>query len=261
MSFKQVTAYLEKNSLRLFYMFLGAAVLLRLLDDVLLGRWGIHAGAIFPYRHPGYFPLYGTTGLLLEWALALTGGVLLFTNEKRKGAFFAAIAMSLSLSQMMQNQKILLWIVLWIVALTDLGKNIPARKFLKWQIVLVYTFGALSKIFDQFVTGETLHIIALRQMETTTGLQKFLWSPLLNSGFSTMVSYAVIALELLIPLLFIRKKEWAWFFVLVLHGGFVVMMKDLSSFTFSMFALASLYYCPDVMMTDEDLIQPVNEPG
>ncbi len=258
MSLKPMTAYLEKNSLSLFYMFLGGAVLMRLVDDVLLGRWGIHAGELYPYRHPGFFPLYGTTGLLLEWGFALTGGVLLFTAEKRKGAFFAAVAMTLSLSQMMQNQKILLWIVLWIVALPA---NISARKFLKWQIILVYLFSALSKIFGQFVSGETLRTIALHQVEMASGLQKSLWIPFTNSTFSLWSSYLVIVLELLIPLLFFRKKEWAWIFVLALHGGFLVMMKDLSSFSFAMFALAALYYCPDVTIIEEDLIQPVNEPG
>lgn len=261
MNLKQVTAYLEKNSLHLFYMFLGGAVLLRLMDDILLNRWGIHRGEIFPYRHLEFIPLYGSAGLLLEWALALTGGILLFTNEKRKGAFLAGIAMTLSLSQMLQNQKILLWIILWIVACTDLKENISARKFLKWQIILVYTFGALSKIFDQFVTGETLHILALQQMQQSDGLQKILWSPFVNPTFSVAISYAVIFLELLIPLAFFRKKEAAWFLVLALHGGFLVMMKDLSSFSFAMFALASLYYCPDVISMDEDFSQPVNEPG
>lgn len=261
MSLKPVTAYLEKNSLQLFYLFLGGAVLLRVFDDILLGRWGIHAGELFPYRHPGYFPLYGVAGLLLEWALALTGGALLFTEQKRTGAFLAALAMTLSLSQMMQNQKILMWIILWIVACTDLNFNISARNFLKWQIILVYIFGALAKIFDQFASGETLYTLALHQGEIATGMQKYLWLPLTNFKISLVASYLVIALELLIPFLFFRKKDWAWIFVFILHTGMLVLLKDLTAFSFAMFALAALYYCSDVIRTEEDFIQPVTEPG
>lgn len=260
MNFKQVPAYLSKNSLYLFYMFLGAAVLLRIVDDITLGRWAIHAGRIFPYRHPGFFPLYGVSGLLLEWALTFTGGVLLFTTHRRKGALLAGLGMLLSLSQMMQNQKILLLIVLWMTALTELETNIPARKFLKWQIILVYAFSALSKIFDQFITGETLHNIAILQSENG-GISGFMWRLMLNQNNALMVSYVVVFLEILLPLLFIRKKEWAWFVVLILHGGFLLLMKDLAAFSFGMFALAALFYCPDVTISEEDLIQPVSEPG
>lgn len=263
MNFKQVTAQLERNSLQLFYFFMGAAVLLRLVDDVMVGRYAIHAGEIFSYRHPGYFPLYGTTLLLIEWALTFTGGVLLFTQERKWGAWLAAIGMTMSLTQMMQNQKILLWIILWTIALSSsLAGNIPARRFLKWQIILVYVFGALSKVFDQFITGKTLQTVAFVQTQDSTDhLMKVLWQPLLSLPTAQLMSWAVIVLEILIPFLLMRKKDFAWIFVLVLHGGFMLMMKDIASFSFAMFALAAIFYCPDVIIKEEDLIQPVSEPG
>lgn len=261
MSFNRMTAYLTKNSLTLFNMLLGAGVLARLWDDIFLGRWSIHAGAVFPYRHPGFFPIYGQSGLLIEWALILAGGVLLFTTESRKGALLAAIGLSLSLSQMIQNQKILLWIILWIVALTDLRTNISARKFLKWQLILVYLFTGLSKVFDQFSSGETLQIIALHQLELGYSWQEFIWQPLTKLIFARVISWLVIAWELLIPLLFLLQFNGTWLLVLLLHGGLLFTMKDLSSFSFAMFALTTLFYCPDVVIKDEDLTQPVTDPG
>jgi hypothetical protein len=192
-----------------------------------LNRWGIHAGVIFPYRHPAYFPLYGSTFLAVEWLCTLLGAGLLLTNYRRAGALLAAVGMAMSISQMMQNQKILLLLILLVVALAKPEDSPEARWFLRWQIVLVYGFTALAKIFAEFSTGATLAKI----------------SPLaLNDSVFLGLSWFIIALELLIPFCLFKKREWAWLVILILHGSFTFFMRDIAAFTLGMFALAALYY-------------------
>ncbi|MBO9668198.1 MAG: hypothetical protein J7501_15460, partial [Bdellovibrio sp.] len=188
---------------------------------------GIHVGAIFPYRHPGYFPLYGTTFLVVEWLLTLLGAGLLLTSYRRPGALLAAVGIAMSLSQMLQNQKILLLLILLVVAIAKPEDSPEARWFLRWQLVLVYGFTALAKIFAEFSTGATLAKI----------------SPIaLNESVFLVLSWFVIALELMIPFCLFKKRQWAWFAIAILHGSFTIFMRDIAAFTLGMFALAALYY-------------------
>lgn len=227
MFFTKVTAFLEKNSLPLFYLFLAAAIFIRVVEDLFLNRWGIHSGAVFPYRHPNYFPLYSNIFLIFEWSFLLAGAVLLLTSKRRWGALVAGLGMAMSITQMLQNQKILMLVVLLIVACVPPENSEGSRWFLRWQIVLVYIFAALSKIFAEFSTGMTLAKI----------------SPVaLTDSAYLVISWIVIAIELLIPFFLLKKREWAWLAVVVLHGGFSLFMRDLAAFTLTMFALTSLFY-------------------
>ncbi|MGE5086031.1 MAG: hypothetical protein ACM3MG_06985 [Bacillota bacterium] len=227
MFFTKVTAFLEKNSLPLFYLFLAAAIFIRVVEDLFLNRWGIHSGTIFPYRHPNYFPLYSNVFLVIEWTLLLAGAALLLTEKRRWGAVVAALGMAMSLSQMLQNQKILLLWVLLIVAFAPPENSEGSRWFLRWQIVLVYVFAALSKIFAEFSTGATL--------------AKIFPVALTDSAY-LVISWIIIVIELLIPILLLKKRQWAWLAVVILHGGFSLFMRDLAAFTLTMFALTSLFY-------------------
>lgn len=230
MFFTKVTAFLEKNSLPLFYLFLAAAIFIRVVEDLFLNRWGIHSGMIFPYRHPNFFPLYSSIFLILEWSFMIVGAVLLLTAKRRWGALVAALGMAMSLSQMLQNQKILMLLVLLIVAASPPENSAGSRWFLRWQIVLVYIFAALSKIFAEFSTGATLAKI----------------SPVaLTDSAYLIISWIVIAIELLIPFFLMKKREWAWLAIVILHGGFSLFMRDLAAFTLAIFALTALFYYSD----------------
>ena len=208
---------------------------IRVVEDLFLNRWGIHSGVIFPYRHPGFFPLYSNIFLVLEWVLSLSGAALLLTAKRRWGALIAAVGMAMSISQMIQNQKILLFLILLIIACAPPENSAGSRWFLRWQIILVYVFAALSKIFAEFSTGATLAKISP--------------VPLVDSAF-LVISWGIIILELLVPVCLMKKREWAWFVVLILHGGFTLFMRDLAAFTLSMFALTALFYGADETAPD-----------
>lgn len=234
-----MAAALSKFNLRLFYTFLALALLARLFDDMfVLHRWGIHSGDLFPYRRGGVtsLPLYPQWLLAIEWVIIFSASLALIVNRIRLGILLATLGMAMSLTQMFQNQKLLILIVLAALLFEQLTlqneKDAPVKSFLKWQIVLVYFFSAFHKILDSFSRGEVLQAIA----------EKVLHLPItFNLETYAAFSWAIIIAELLAPLLLLLKPGWGIIFVIVLHSGMSFFMPNILAFSFVMVALSFLF--------------------
>lgn len=227
------------SPLKFFYSFFAMALVARVLSDVFeVHRWSIHQGNLFPYRHLlESIPLYSTSILVLEWGLLLIGAVLIFRGKIRWGSTLALVGLVMSLSQMFQNQKVLLAFMAFAIAAgprldenTFFKKNDTAN-FLKWQILLIYLISAVSKIFDQFQSGETLRIMSehlfLRHTE--------------GRDIYFMGAWLVILVELTLPLLLLTRPRLGIAGVVLVHVSFSLFLSDIWPFSLAMIALSFLF--------------------
>ena len=62
-----------------FLRILGVALVADVAAEISAGVWGVHTGALYPWRHIDIIPLYPERGLAIEWTLrALAGAALLY---------------------------------------------------------------------------------------------------------------------------------------------------------------------------------------
>lgn len=240
---RPLVTFNKVSCLRAFYGFFAAALVSRVLSDIFdLQRWSIHQGDAFPFRHLlEAIPIYPVSILLIEWTLLLLGALFLLTKKTRLGALLSLLGLLMSLSQMFQNQKVLLLLVAFALSV---GPSLEKMKtdekndtsmFLRWQILLVYLFSAISKIFDQFPSGETL-----KMMDQTLFSHQFA----VNWIYSA-VSVIVILTELFLPLLLWKKPKLGILAVFILHAGFAVFLSDIFPFSLAMISLSFLFLIPN----------------
>ncbi len=242
MNFRQPIAFLKNNSIEIFYLLLSLSIFTRIVEDIYLNRIAIYEGILFPWRHLGIIPLYSSVaGLYLEYVISGAGAALMLLSRYRRwGVCLGAIGLLMSLSQLFQNQKILICILLLSAFICPPEKSRRGRDFLRWQLVFVYLFAGLSK-FDSFWNGEVLAILS--QEKSHYGLLgEYFWS-CLSSQAIVFFSKAVVVTELVLPLLLFKCSFVAWLLVLVLHLGFSLVMVDIFSFSLTMLALATLFFC------------------
>jgi hypothetical protein len=225
------------QNFKIFYSLLAVAIVTRFFCDFLNERWRIHSGEIFPIRHIEFFPTYSTSMLCLEWGVTLIGAILFTTNKIRWGALLVSLSYVMSLTQMYQNQKFLILIIMFALAVQPLDlQRANSLRFLKWQMLLIYLFTAVQKIFDQFISGDTLRILFLDVLKIN-GIA----NPKLFHGLSVVV----IATELSVPLLLLKKPWWGVAVVTGMHLSFAILMPDIWPFTLTMIALSFLFFPPE----------------
>ncbi|WP_413612936.1 hypothetical protein [Bdellovibrio sp. HCB-110] len=242
------------SPLKLFYHFFGLALVARVVSDIFeVHRWSIHLGEIFPYRHLFEFiPLYSTSLLVVEWGLLLIGALLIFRGKNRWGSAFALVGLVMSLSQMFQNQKVLLTLVAFALTVgprlneNALFKKNDTANFLKWQILLIYLISAVSKIFDQFQSGETLRIMS----------EQLLLQDIGSREIYSVGAWLVILVELALPLLLLTRPRLGIAGVVLVHGGFSLFLSDIWPFSLAMIALSFLFLkSPDSKIPDQRLVE------
>ncbi|MEK2643780.1 hypothetical protein [Bdellovibrio sp. BCCA] len=239
---RPLVTFNKVSCLRAFYGFFAAALVSRVLSDIFeLHRWSIHQGDTFPFRLLiEAIPIYPPYILLIEWALILLGALFLLIKKTRLGALLSLFGLLMSLSQMFQNQKVLLLLMAIGLSLgpslekTTADERNDTLVFLKWQILLVYLFSAVSKMFDQFPSGETL-----KMMDQSLFSHQFA----VNWIYSA-VSVIVILTELFLPVLLWKKPKLGVLAVFVLHAGFGVFLSDIFPFSLAMISLSFLFLIP-----------------
>lgn len=228
MSYKSLVVILGKfDRVKLFYYILAFSVILRLIFDFKIGRIDVHSGVLFPYRKITTVPLYSVGILYLEWAVGFFGSCLLFLNKYRTGALFIFVSMLSGLSQMFQHQKLLFCVVTLILTIRPLnGSSIDSDRFLKYQLIIVYVFSAINKMFAGFYNGESL---------------KNLFSLSENFLALQILSIGVILVELALPILLIKRSNIGVLLVCIFHIGLAVIIEDVMPFSVLMIALSSLF--------------------
>jgi hypothetical protein len=208
-----------------FHALLGLALLAHVAQDIWAGAWLVHEGVLFPWRHPGLVPLYAAPWLLLEWGVTLTAGLGLWRERTRWPAACLGVAvLFVSCLQRFSNQKALLLVCLVYLVTGGRRPRAEVYRLLRWQLLLVYLFSALSKIRAGFLDGATLEALGL-------GL-----------GAAVLFSWVVVVAELAaLPLLLLRAPKAGVAGVLLLHVGFALLMPGLWPFTLAMLALATLF--------------------
>ena len=135
MNFKnQIAKLLSIDVLKCFYLLYSLSLISRIVCDYYLNRIGIHSGEIYPNRKLNFeTPPYSLTLLYFEWCLMLFGAILINTKFKRIASGVLIISLCMSISQMFQNQKILMLIVACAVFVMPLDlKNFKSIWFLKF---------------------------------------------------------------------------------------------------------------------------------
>lgn len=231
-------AVAKKSNLRFFYGFLALALISRVLSDIfVIHRWGIHGGELFPYRY-GLIPvpLYPRWVLIIEWGMLIVGSAMVLLNRIRWGVALMALGLTMSLTQMFQNQKALILIVLLALNLELLSdknqKEASVKNFLQWQLILIYFFSAFHKILGPFAQGEVLQVMT----------EKILHLPInFNTSTFMVLSWVIIVAELVAPLLLFFRPRLGVILVVGLHVGRAAIMPDILAFSFVMIALSILF--------------------
>ena len=225
-------AWLKQNNESVFFALLSFAIFSRVVTDISIGRWAIHAGELFPIRHLPSVPVYSQVFLALEWLLSVVGAAMLFNPKLRRvGAALALIGIGASLTQLFQNQKTLIFLTLAILICANPYKSEPAKKLLQWQLLLMYLFTALSKLNGEFLTGETLRALFAAQIALPLGPIVF-----------KIISWITIGFEFLIPVLLLGRSLIGLALVVFIHLLFGIGLPDVWPFTFVTFALVVLFY-------------------
>jgi hypothetical protein len=227
---------ITRRGLAGFYRLLGASLIARLITDWHAGIYRVHTGELFPWRHLPIVPLYPPALLVLEWLLLGVSGVaLLLLVRVRVALYVGLLAAAMGLSQRYSNQGALALIVLLCCVLQptipddlDVRGQYPHLDLVRYQLLIVYVFSALNKLRAGFTTGQALATLLALPLNVAQAM-----------------SYGVVAVELLVPLLLVtRKQRLAWVGVVLLHLSFSVLMPGLIPFGLLMAALATLWLPP-----------------
>lgn len=204
-----------------FFRLLGLTLVAVAVQDIGSGIWHVHTGELYDWAHFPIVPLYGTGLLMLEWAaLLFAGGSLLLDVARRPAVWLGLLAMLAGLSQRYANQRCLIIIVLFYVAL-----NVKQLHFtlLRSQIIIVYGFTVLHKLTSQFWNGETLVALGF------------------DSAWASWLSLATLVAEVAIPLLLWRAPWLGVWAVVLLHGGLAFTMPGIAPFSLIMVAMATTF--------------------
>lgn len=230
---------------------LGAAWLALIAQEASNKLWLVHGGELCTRRLLTWPPLMPTWGLWLEWTLAAGVALALLSGRAVRPALrLGALVALVSAQQRYMNQKALLAIVLVFLALDPpdprepgfAQRDRPNLGLLRWQFAIVYFFSALQKIRLGFLDGTSLTNL----LSYLDGLGVTGWAPAAplsealaaSPGVARALSWGVVGGELVLIPLSIAAPRAALAGVLVLHGGFSLLMPDVLSFTLTMLAVA-----------------------
>jgi len=227
----------QSRSVAWFLRLYGLALVIDVLSELRSGAWGVHTGALYPWRHLGILPLYPARGLAIEWALRLAGGLLLALGATRGPAVRLGVrvlvpVLFVAVLERYSNHEVLLFLIALFLSIAppDLARpNFddeahPALALVRAQLVIVYAFSALNKLTHGFGKGDSLaNLLAL------------------DAGAARLLSLGVIAAELLLPALCYFRPRLGLAGVIALHAGFALVVPGVWSFGLAMVAMATLY--------------------
>ncbi len=223
----------RRRPARAFEVLFGLALVVEVVTDVTAGGWAVHTGALYPWRWIGLVPLYPTWLVALLWALTTASGAAIALGRLRGVARgVAAVATFSAVVERYSNHGVLLFLVALFLSIGDDDPSDPgwgerphpSFGLVRAQLVLVYGTSALNKIVHGFASGQSL--------ANLLGWDLSLARPL---------SLAVIAAELLLPVLLLLRPRVGLAGVVMLHLGFALVMPGLWSFGLAMTAAAVLF--------------------
>ncbi len=216
---------------------LGVAFVADVAFEIAVGVWDVHAGRLYPWRHIDVVPLYSPTILVLEWTVrACAGlGLALFANRKRIVAASvraAAVALFAALLQRYSNHGVLLFLLASFLSFSPpdvvdpafAQRRHPALGLVRAQLVIVYVFSGINKIAHGFGRGESL--ANLLDMAP---------------GPARAASWAVIALELALPVVLALRPRVGVILVIAMHAAFAMLLPGVLSFGLGMVAMSVLF--------------------
>lgn len=230
----------ERDAIAWFHRLLGLALIACVVEDLACGAWFIHSGQYFPWRHPGFLPLYPAPFLGVEWSLLVFVGIsYLLDRSSRWVAILATSTMLVSLLQRYSNHRSLIFIVLLYLALTPRERPAAAYRMIRYQLLIVYLFSAMNKIDSGFLSGKSLFAIGI---QVHGALLPDQWvHRILMGSFAEPLAWLTVGTELLIPVLLMHWPGAGLLATSALHLGFSVMMPALWPFTLIMMAMAVLF--------------------
>ena len=228
-----------------FLRLYGLAVVVDVATEGWSGVWGVHTGALYPWRHLGILPLYPARGLAVEWALRVLGGLALALGARdvrvvRLGVRVLVPVLFVAVLERYSNHGVLLFLLALFLSIAppDLARpsfdaeSHPALGLVRAQLVIVYAFSAINKVTHGFGRGDSLaNLLAL------------------GAGPARALSLAVIAAELALPVLCHLRPRLGLAGVVVMHAGFALIVPGVWSFGIAMIAMATLYVVTSVPAT------------
>lgn len=224
--------------MKLFGYLLALAMMVMVAEDIFNGVWGIHSGAFFPFRHLDFIPLYPPSGLILEWLLTLAAAGLIAAGRTRPGAWVGFAVTFIALTQRFSNHRSLLLIVLFFLLFETAKEDSPTRTLIRVQLVLVYTFSALNKITAGFLTGVSLSNLFAAHHGL---LPRSIVDAMAATPMVQVISWAVVAGEILVPFLLLSRPRIGFTIQIALHAAFTLVLPGLASFGFLMLAMGCLF--------------------
>lgn len=223
----------RRRPARAFEVLFGLALVVEVLTDVTAGGWAVHTGALYPWRWIRLVPLYPTWLVAVLWAATAASGLAIALGRVPALARrLAAAATFLTVVERYSNHGVLLFLVALFLSLGDDDPRAPAFDdephptlgLVRAQLLLVYVTSALNKLAHGFASGHSL--------ANLLGWDLSVARPL---------SLAVIAAELLLPVLLVLRPKAGMAGVVLLHLGFALVMPGLWSFGLAMTAAAVLF--------------------
>lgn len=218
--------------LRLF----ATAMALEVLTSVASGVRDVHRGMLYPYRHLPIVPLYSERALMVEWAATLLcAGAIASGRAPRITYRATAIVLVLAVLQRFSNHGALMAIVACFLALAPPDLEAPSFDaaphpelgLCRAQLAIVYVASALNKVVHGFGDGHVLRVLV----------------PSLGP-LAPALAWGVIAVELALPVLLVRRPRLGIVAVALLHAGFALVVPHVLSFGLTMVALSWLYLPP-----------------
>lgn len=219
--------------LRLF----GVALVVDVVSEIAAGVWHVHTGRFYPWRSLGIAPLYPASVLAVEWTLRAGAGLALLAAARRADVVAAAIRVAalvlfVAVLERYSNHGVLLFLVAFFLTLAPPDVSAPdfrerahpALGLVRAQLVIVYVFSALNKLVHGFGSGRSLgHLLGV------------------PPALATVLSVLVIATELAIPLVLVRRSRAGIALVVAMHAAFALLVPGVISFGVAMTALAVLF--------------------
>lgn len=224
----------DARSVRWFERLFGAALLVEVATQVTSGVWSVHAGSSYPWRHLDLVPLAPPALVAIEWLLVALGAAALIAGRARTMAWRVLAPLLLwSVLQRFSNHGSLFFMIAFFVAMAPPADSLdettehPNLGLVRAQIVIVYVMSALAKLFHGFTSGASLvHLFGLAP------------------GLARAASWGVIAGELALAVLVVKRPRIAIVAAAVMHGAFALVIPNVLSFGIAMVAMAALWLRP-----------------
>jgi hypothetical protein len=222
-----------------FLRLYGLALVVDVLGELAAGVWHVHTGQFYPWRNLGIVPLYPASVLAVEWTLRAGAGLALLAGAGRARVVAAAVRVAalvlfVALLERYSNHGVLLFLVALFLTLSppDVGaaafeaREHPALGLVRAQLVIVYVFSALNKVVHGFGSGRSLvHLLGSA----------------ISPRLGIALSLVVIATELAIPVVLVRRPRAGLALVVAMHASFALLVPGVLSFGIAMTALAVLF--------------------